>query len=171
MLEKDVSALGSDREFEWDAFISHASEDKDAFVRELAYELTEQGLRVWYDEFVLTVGDSIRRSIDKGLTNSRYGIVVLSPNFFAKGWPQEELDGLATRDYQGPKVILPVWLDVELEEVKRYSLPLAGRYAAKAINGIESVISELLNVLKPAARTGMSRRDEDRYLGQLGDFR
>ena len=171
MKDTNVSAKSLEDEFEWDAFVSHASEDKDVFVRELAHKLAEQNLRVWYDEFVLTVGDSIRRSIDTGLANSRYGIVVLSPNFFAKGWPQEELDGLASRDYQGAKVILPVWLDVELEEVKRSSPLLAGRYAAKASNGIERVISELLKVLKPAAWAGMSRRDGDRYLSQLGDFR
>jgi len=37
----------------WDVFISHASEDKDAFVRPLALALCNLGVRVWYDEFSL----------------------------------------------------------------------------------------------------------------------
>lgn len=43
---------------EWDVFISHASEDKDDFVRHLAESLRRSGLRVWFDELTLTVGDS-----------------------------------------------------------------------------------------------------------------
>jgi hypothetical protein len=61
--------------------MSHASEDKDSFVRPLADELVGRGLSVWYDEFTLMIGDSLRQSIDKGLAQSRYGVVVLSPYF------------------------------------------------------------------------------------------
>jgi hypothetical protein len=93
---------------EWDVFISHASEDKESFVRPLAKRLQERGLRVWFDEFTLTVGDSIRRSIDSGLARSRYGIVVISPDFLQKEWPQKELDGLVAREIDGVKAILPV---------------------------------------------------------------
>ena len=68
----------------WDLFICHATEDKEPFVKELAEALRAEGLRVWYDEFTLGLGDSIRRSIDHGLASSSYGVVVLSPHFFAK---------------------------------------------------------------------------------------
>ena len=78
----------------YDVFVSHASEDKDSFVRPLAERLREAHIEVWYDEFSLKVGDSLRRSIDRGLTQARFGIVVLSPHFFAKQWSQWELDGL-----------------------------------------------------------------------------
>ena len=73
----------------WDAFISHASEDKDDFVRPLADGLTECGLSVWFDEFELKVGDRLRESIDRGLSQSRFGIVVLSPHFFEKQMASE----------------------------------------------------------------------------------
>lgn len=135
-------------EHEWDVFISHASEDKDIFVRSLANELGKN-LRVWYDEFTLKVGDSLRRSIDKGLARSRYGVVVLSHNFFRKEWPQKELDGLATLELDGRKVILPIWLDVDAVEITRYSPLLADRVAAKASDGLEKVVAKLLLVLKP----------------------
>ena len=78
---------------EWDLFICHASEDKKEIVRPLVKALIKEGFRVWYDEFTLTMGDRLRRSIDKGLAQSKYGIVILSPNFFKKNWPQTELNG------------------------------------------------------------------------------
>jgi hypothetical protein len=100
----------------FDVFISHASEDKDGFVRSLAAELSRLGLRVWYDEWTLRLGDSLRQKIDEGLTTSEYGVVVLSRSFFAKNWPQAELDALFAREMAGPKVILPIWHDITKDE-------------------------------------------------------
>jgi hypothetical protein len=110
---------------QYDAFVSHASEDKDDIVRDLAIRLTAQGYRIWYDEFTLTVGDSLRRSIDKGISNSRFGIVVLSKAFFAKGWTNYELDGLIQINVDSPGVILPLWHGVSKAEIASYSPSLA----------------------------------------------
>jgi TIR domain len=81
----------------FDVFVSHASEDKDAVARPLAAHLASKGHSVWYDEAILKVGDSLRRSIDRGLAAARYGVVILSPGFFAKNWPQYELDGMVQK--------------------------------------------------------------------------
>lgn len=114
----------------YDAFISHASEDKENFVRPLAEALVAAGFNIWYDEMTLTVGDQLRRSIDRGLSASRYGIVVLSAAFFSKNWPQYELDGLVTREMTGGgKVILPIWHKVSKDEVIAYSPSLADKVA------------------------------------------
>lgn len=131
----------------WDVFISHASEDKDSFVRPLADALEKTGLQVWYDETTLKVGDSLRRAIDHGLSNSRYGIVVLSHSFFAKPWPQNELDGLFAMEVRGVKVILPVWHNVAKDDVSRYSPILAGRLAANSGDGIETVVRQLRDAM------------------------
>ena len=113
----------------YDAFIAHASEDKDDIVRPLAEALTQIGFRIWYDEFELKVGDNLRQSIDKGLVNSRYGSVVLSEAFFAKNWSQYELNGLTAREIEGQKVILPIWHGIGKEEVLAQSPPLADKIA------------------------------------------
>ena len=86
----------------YDFFISHASEDKEGFVRELAQAFRDREARVWYDEFTLKVGDSLRRTIDRGLASSRFGVVVLSDSFFQKEWPNRELDGLVALDDFAP---------------------------------------------------------------------
>jgi hypothetical protein len=128
---------------QWDVFISHASEDKESFVRPLATALIEAGLQVWFDEIALTVGDSLRSKIDEGLSRSRFGIVVLSPNFFVKSWPPQELDGLMSREVSGIKVILPVWLNIDRKGVEVHSPMMAGRLAARSSDGMEKVISDL----------------------------
>lgn len=133
----------------YDAFISHASEDKQKVVRPLANALTRMGFRIWYDEFELKVGDSLRHSIDSGLVNSRYGIVVLSPAFFAKNWPQYELNGLTSKEISGQKVILPVWHKITKEDLLAYSPPLADKYAAltdkKTMKAVAESLAEVLN--------------------------
>ena len=132
---------------EWDVFISHASEDKEDFVRRLAEGLTARGLRVWYDEFTLKVGDRLRESIDHGLGQSRFGIVVLSPHFFSKQWPQNELDGLVTREGTGLNVILPVWHNVTREQVEEFSPILANRVAVLSEQGLSRVIEALTQAI------------------------
>jgi hypothetical protein len=113
----------------YDAFISHASEDKQGFVRPLAELLREMEFKIWYDEFELSVGDSLRQSIDRGLSVSDYGIVILSKAFLSKNWPQYELNGLVAKEIDGKKVILPVWYELTKAEVKAYSPALADKVA------------------------------------------
>jgi hypothetical protein len=128
---------------QWDVFISHASEDKAEFVDPLAEALGKSGLTVWYDKTTLTVGDSLRKKIDQGLANSRFGIVVLSHNFFKKSWPQHELDGLFARQVEGVKIVLPVWHKITAEEVRHYSPMLGGLLAANSSHGLNDVVHQL----------------------------
>lgn len=128
----------------YDVFVSHASEDKDDFVRDFVKCLQQQGLKVWYDEFTLRVGDSLRRSIDNGLKNSRYGIVVLSEAFFSKEWPQRELDGLFAREVNGEKVILPIWHKISKNEVLKFSPIIADMLALNTSSfTIEEIAKEI----------------------------
>jgi uncharacterized protein YxjI len=117
------------KEIGYDAFTSHAMEDKEKVVKPLANALTRMKYRVWYDEFELRVGDSLRKSIDKGLLNSRFGVVVLSAAFFSKKWPQYELNGLTACEMDGHKVILPVWHMLDRDDVLVYSPTLADKVA------------------------------------------
>jgi TIR domain len=133
-----------------DVFISHASEDKQEIARPLSDALSKLGCDVWYDEFQLKLGDSLRRSIDKGLANSRFGVVILSPSFFAKNWPQYELDGLVQREMAGGKVILPIWHKVSKNEVLSYSPSLADKLAmSTAQYTIEELAQSINEVLNP----------------------
>src|SRR5438477_1704578 len=131
----------------WDAFISHASEDKETIARPLATTLISKGLKIWFDEFTLTVGDSLRRSIDHGLTQSRFGIVILSKHFFNKEWAQRELDGLTAREITSGNVILPVWHGINRQYVTQLSPTLGDSIGVSTDLGIEFVADELYRAI------------------------
>lgn len=131
----------------WDVFISHASEDKEELARPLALLLREMGLKVWYDDFVLQLGNRIRRSIENGLAESRFGVVLLSPNFFQKEWTQRELDGLlALEGDEG--IILPVWHRLNINDIKRFSPILADRVGISTSKGLTSVADQIFSVVR-----------------------
>lgn len=141
----------------WDVFISHASEDKESFVRPLAEALKKRGIRVWFDEYTLRLGDSLRRSIDQGLSRCRFGIVVLSPAFFSKEWPQKELDGLVARESGGQRIILPIWHNVTSSDVRRYSPTLSDRFAVSSSEGLSLVVEKIMESLSIPHQDGEVR--------------
>jgi hypothetical protein len=147
------------KNYEYDVFICHASEDKDEIARPLAEALRKRGLTVWYDEFTLRLGDSLRRAIDNGLSNSRYGVVILSPSFFRKNWPEKELDGLvALEDIERRhKVILPIWHKVLRDDVLKYSPTLADKLAASTEEGLDAVVKAILEVVKTSEGMAQSQ--------------
>ncbi|MGB7985885.1 MAG: toll/interleukin-1 receptor domain-containing protein, partial [Terracidiphilus sp.] len=100
------------------------------------------------DEFTLTVGDGLRKSIDQGLSQSDFGVVILSKHFFEKHWPQQELNGLASKEINGRKVILPVWHGVGVEEVRSFSPMLADRIGVSTNKGLELVVEQLQLAMK-----------------------
>jgi hypothetical protein len=133
----------------YDVFISHASEDKDAIVRSLAGALEEKGLAVWYDEFTLRIGDSLRRKIDSGLARSRVGLVVISPDFIRKGWTNYELDGIVTRAVSGDQILLPIWHNITKQQVIDFSPSLADKLArSTATHTVDEISTEIFELLQ-----------------------
>lgn len=134
----------------WDVFVSHASEDKASVVRPLAEALRQRHVEVWFDEFELKIGDSLRRKIDAGLARSKFGIVVLSRSFFAKGWPQYELDGIISRSVSGEQTLLPIWHEITKDEVMAQSPSLVDKIARSTTQfTIEEIADEIAAVVRP----------------------
>jgi hypothetical protein len=140
----------------YDVFISHASEDKEEVARPLAEALRSRGLRVWFDEMEIKLGDSLRRRIDDGLLNSRFGLVVLSHSFFAKEWPKKELDALVAREDGSEKVILPIWHGVSRQDILMYSVLLADKLAAPTSKGVLHIVDQIVRAVG-ASRDGEFR--------------
>ena len=146
------------KDYQYDVFIAHASEDKDTIARPLAKLLQALGLKVWFDEFSLQAGDSLSRSIDKGLALSRFGVVILSKNFFKKEWTEYELRGLVSREIGRDKTVLPIWHQVTREEVLSFSPPLADKLALNTSNdSLEAIAIKLLKVIKPHLYKNLQR--------------
>lgn len=146
------------RAIRYDIFLSHASDDKAAIARPLYVALRKARIRVWFDEATLVMGDSLRRRIDEGLARCRFAVVVLSPKFFAKDWPQRELDGLVARENaSGEKAILPIWHKVTRSQVARFSPMLADRLAGNSKDGISNLVKKIRNVLAGSSSRKRSR--------------
>jgi hypothetical protein len=132
-----------------DAFISYASDDRTDVATPLAEALTKRGFKVWFDQYELKVGMSVYGAIDNGLRRSRFGVVVLSPSFFAKEWPLRELHALAALAASETKdKVLPVWHRLGHSEIAQYSPLLADVYAARMNDGVEAVAEQIAAVLR-----------------------
>ena len=132
------------------AFISHDSRDKDVFVRELAKLLNTLLHPVWYDEFSLNVGDSLRENIERGLKDSKKCILILSPNFLSNnGWGKAEFDSIYTREIiEHKNIILPIWHNVGQREVYAYSPRLADRFGLNSAEGVPALATKLVMAIK-----------------------
>lgn len=150
--------MKSEKTAEWDVFISYASEDREEVAELLARHLQNEGLRVWYDQLELRVGDSLRGKIDEGLARCRFGVVILSESFFCKHFALRELQGLTQREVDGSTVILPVWHKVTARHIREFSPPLADRVAAETSSGIPAVARRIVEAVsgrevgEPAAK-------------------
>ena len=132
---------------QYDVFISHASEDKEKFVKPLVEALKKEGINVWYDEDDISWGDSIAKKIENGLVQSRYVIIVLSNSFLEKYWTNNELDGAMSREINGGKVILPIWHNISYAELIAKKPMLSGRLAIGSDKGILHIVDELKKIL------------------------
>lgn len=141
-----------------DVFISHATEDRDAIARPLATALQARGLTVWFDEYELTVGDSLSEQIDDGLATSSFGAVIVSRAFLSKPWPKRELRGLVAREMaRGTRIILPVWHGVDYADVAAASPPLADVLAAKSSEGTDTVAERIAQAVRRRQQLGKSQ--------------
>lgn len=115
------------------AFISHDFRDKDAIARPIANGLSSRLCSVWYDEYSLKPGDSLRASIENGIKDAKKCILVLTNNFLNNpGWTKKEFDSIFTRELIcKERVIIPVWHNITKEEVYTYSPSLADTVALK----------------------------------------
>jgi len=124
-------------------FVSHASEDK-PMVKNLVDTLIRYGVDAWYDDYEIDLGESIRDKINEGLRRSKYGLVILSPNFFAKDWPKQELAALAIILRKGS--LIPVFHNVTPRDVATYDPLLAD------IKGITVPPGDIRQAVVPIAR-------------------
>lgn len=144
---------------EYDLFISHASEDKTPLVAPLANLLAKSGVKVWYDEFTLRAGDSLSRSIDRGLADAKHGLVILSKNFLRKPWPEYELRGLISREIGREKVIIPIWFGISHDDILTFSPPLADKFALNASSmELPHLAIKIIEIVRPDIHDNIYRR-------------
>ena len=132
----------------YDVFLSHAAEDKDEVVRPLAEALQKRGLKVWYDETELKIGDNLIQKINAGIRDSRFGILVLSNSFFGKDWPEYELDVLENLMITENHVLFPILHNITIKEIRDHRASLANIFArSTTTHTIEEIADEIHEVI------------------------
>lgn len=154
MLEKCIGKEYNDKKLQRGGnsvkvFISHASEDKEAIAKPLAQALRRVGVNIWYDEYSLQLGDSLTRSIEAGLAECDYGIVIISPNFLSKEWTERELAGLSAKQTYNNKVILPILHNLTHKELKEKKPILSDLLSIQSDVPLSELVSKILEIVSP----------------------
>jgi hypothetical protein len=145
-------------------FLSHASEDKDQYVRPFAEELAKRGVTYWLDEAEIKWGDRITQRIDEGLGKAQYVIVFLSHSFLGKNWPESELRAALNKETTGGTiVVLPLILGDPSPIIDRYPL-LRDKVYLKWAEPLSSIVEQLVAVIPPPSVPSTGQKADSKVL-------
>lgn len=131
----------------YDLFLSHASEDK-VFTKPLADKLKSVGLEVWYDDHDLNKSEQLREDLDNGLKKSDFGVIVLSKNYFIKGWTQLELNAWINLLVYSNRKIITIYYGVNIHDVIAFSPIVSTINAFQSTDGIDKISSGVYDIIK-----------------------
>lgn len=148
--------------YEYDAFLSHAVEDKIPIANELYERLTQAGLKIWYSGRELSVGDPLTIKIEEGLSQCRFGIIIFSHQYISKIWALREFFTLLLKDQQGRKVILPVLYEITPAELAEKHINIAEIFAVPVRKGIDHVVDTLVKEINKQHQEDIRTASEER---------
>lgn len=126
-----------------DVFLCHAWDDRQGVAKELHDLLVSRGVKVWFSEKDVGLGMPLMRTIDRGLANSRVGIVLVTPALLkrlpAEGIADKELSALLARD-----VLVPVVHDTTYEALRNVSPLLGSRSGLSTAEDSMAVVADKL---------------------------
>lgn len=142
-------------------FISHDSRDKEIIAKKLSSSLSSRLCTVWYDEYSLKIGDSLRESIEKGIKEASKCILILTPNYLNnEGWTKTEFNSIFTRErIFNERIILPIWYQVTKEQIFDYSPSLADTVALKWPDPTGADYNKEVEVLVSKVHTALTTKD------------
>jgi len=130
-----------------DVFLCHAWDDRQGVAKELHDLLVSRGVSVWFSEKDVGLGVPLMRAIDKGLANSRIGLVLVTPALLLRlpkeGIADKELSALLARDQ-----LVPIVHNTTYEDLREVSPLLASRSglstAEESMATVSDKIAELV---------------------------
>lgn len=133
----------------FDLFLCHAWDDRKGMAKELCDKLTSKGLSVWFSEKDLPLGTTMLREIDKGLSKSLAGIVLVTPAFIQRikneGVVEKELSALLAKDR-----LIPIVHNTTYDDLRDVSPLLGSRSgldtAEDSLDEIATKLAELYTV-------------------------
>ncbi len=118
-------------------YLAHASEDK-CIAKPLAEGLMKVGINVWYDNWEIGYGDSLRRKMEEELGDCTHFIVLLTETSIKKPWVNEEIDAGLVNAVEGRAKFIGLRYELPLASVSPF---LKGRLTPEFKPGEESIES------------------------------
>jgi len=132
-------------------YLAHASEDK-AFVRPLAEALMANGIEVWFDEWEIEPGESLRQRMEEGLLAMTHFVVVLTPTALKKAWVSMEIDVGMVQKVGGESHFVPLLVDIEPNELPPFLRTMLGvKFDPSSPNQIKDLVDRLHGVSRKPA--------------------
>jgi len=133
-------------------YLAHGSEDKETIVRPLAHRLMEKGIDVWFDNWEIRAGDSLRQKMEEGLGNCTHFVVVLTPTSMTKPWVNAEIDAAFVRRVAGISKLIVLRCGVEVSSLPPFlAAQLSPEFRPGSDEDFERLAADIYGVgLKPA---------------------
>jgi hypothetical protein len=130
-----------------DVFLCHAWDDRQGAARELHDRLEAAGVKVWFSEKDLGLGVPMMRAIDKGLANSKVGLVLVTPALLAR-LPKESVADKELSTLLAGNRLVPIVHKTTYEALREVSPMLASRTgldtAEDSMSEVAAKIAELV---------------------------
>lgn len=138
----------------YDIFLCHAWDDRRTTAKELNNALEKVGISVWFSENTVLLGSNLMREIDKGLSKSRAGLVLVTESFIkrikAEGVADKELSALLARD-----LLVPIVHGVTYDDLREESPLLASRSGLDTANDtMEEIAMKIGELISTDAFSG-----------------
>ena len=139
-----------------DMFLCHAWDDRQGAAKELYDLLVSRGVKVWFSENDVGLGVPLLRAIDKGLANSRIGIVLVTPALLRR-LPTESIADRELSALLAGNRLVPVVHGTTYEALRNVSPMLASRTGLDtAENTMAEVATKLADLANPKPIAGVA---------------
>lgn len=134
-----------------DVFLCHAWDDRQGAAKQLHDLLESLGVSVWFSEKDVGLGVPLMRAIDKGLANSKVGIVLVTPALLrrlpSEGIADKELSALLARER-----LVPIVHETTYEALREVSPLLGSRSGlSTAEESMANVAAKLAELVAPSS--------------------
>ena len=156
----------------FDVFVSHSSKDKEKIVYQLVQQLEQRGIEVWLDENEILAGDTLLKSVAKGVENALCTLLVITPAFFKSFWTPLEIGLTLQKD--GENVVIPILCNVTDEDIldiaKKFPTILTLKYLKLDSNDISECIEEICSNIAKIKKNNPAKHTEIQFKKAVKKF-
>jgi hypothetical protein len=144
-------------------YLAHASEDHETLAKPLAESLMANGIEVWFDEWEIRTGDSLRRKMEEGLAICTHFVVLLTPNSLHKPWVETEIDAGFIRSVGGASRFMGLRTGIGVDDLSPFLRTLrCPEVHLGQVSEVENLIADIHGVSRKP-----QRGDAPRYVKAL----